>query len=493
MATFKICVRNRRPDGFWPVYIRITNYYTVGYIRTDWVVDDAGLAKDGTVKDVFIMTSCMNQVAEYVKRLNGVDTIGWSMKRLKSFLDERTGEYSFTRFAENYIRKMQTSGRENNANVYKSSLLSLSRYLNKDEIAFSDLSRETLERWIASLSHTRRARTLYPTCMRVVFNDAVLASQEPSSPIGLIRYNPWGHIVIPTSDVPPKRAISADLCRRFFGFEINRRHADRARLGRDVALLSFSLAAINTVDLYKLRKDDLRDGVICYHRSKTAGRRKDGAYFEIKVSDIAAPLLEKYKASEESEYLLSFAEKYPSARIFNITVNEGIKQVCEWMGMKAGDYLSFYTFRHTWATIARNDCGASLSEVGFAMNHLQSDGVTRGYIKPDFSPAWRLNEKVLAFVFPSDETEEGSEERKYERPAGLEVSPKDMIYARAYFRGEVLAEVGDVGFADIDAVIDRLASRLPAVVSDGAAVLFRIKNIDSGLEKVYELIKGKSF
>ena len=73
------------------------------------------------------------------------------------------------------------------------------------------------------------------------------------------------------------------------------------------------------------------------------------------------------------------------------------------------------------------------------------------------------------------------------------ISVKNMIYARAYFKGEVLAEVSDIGFGTIDAVISRLSADLPDTIPHGCAVQFRIKNVDSDREAVYERTKGKGF
>lgn len=72
------------------------------------------------------------------------------------------------------------------------------------------------------------------------------------------------------------------------------------------------------------------------------------------------------------------------------------------MGMKKEKYYCFYTFRHTWATIAQNDCDANLYEVAFGMNHSHGFNITRGYVKLDFTPAWELNAKVIDFIFFSD-------------------------------------------------------------------------------------------
>ena len=55
-------------------------------------------------------------------------------------------------------------------------------------------------------------------------------------------------------------------------------------LGRDVAKMVLCLAGMNTVDIYELRKEDYRNGCICYKRAKTKKFRADDAYFEIRSS-----------------------------------------------------------------------------------------------------------------------------------------------------------------------------------------------------------------
>ena len=85
-------------------------------------------------------------------------------------------------------------------------------------------------------------------------------------------------------------------------------------------------------------------------------------------------------------------------------MNTGIRQICEKSLNIAHDKTySVYTFRHTWATVAQNECRASMSEIGFAMNHSDRMRVTRTYVKVDFSPAWELNEKVLEKIFFTEE------------------------------------------------------------------------------------------
>lgn len=123
----------------------------------------------------------------------------------------------------------------------------------------------------------------------------------------------------------------------------------------------------------------------------------------MKIPGILEPLIEKYKDAD-SEYLFAFHKKLSTSDSFNANVNTGIRQICEKSLNIAHDKTySVYTFRHTWATVAQNECRASMSEIGFAMNHSDRMRVTRTYVKVDFSPAWELNEKVLEKIFFTEE------------------------------------------------------------------------------------------
>ena len=68
-----------------------------------------------------------------------------------------------------------------------------------------------------------------------------------------------------------------------------------------------------------------------------------------------------------------------------------------------------------------------------------------------------------------------------------------MVYARAYFKGEVIAELTDIGFGTVDAVIGALVEKIRSDIPVGCEVQFRIRNVDSGREIVYERTKGKGF
>ena len=113
----------------------------------------------------------------------------------------------------------------------------------------------------------------------------------------------------------------------------------------------------------------------------------------------------------------------------------------------------------------------------------------------DFTPAWRLNAKVIDFIFFSDEKSKQGKARDIEAPADklFRISKKMMILGRAYFKGKVLSEFTDIGFSNVDQVIAKLANKLPSDIPTGCTVQFRITNCDTQKEVVYERSKGKGF
>ena len=161
-------------------------------------------------------------------------------------------------------------------------------------------------------------------------------------------------------------------------------------------LLVLYLTGINTVDLYRLEKSELKNRKLCYNRKKTEMKRKDKAYIEVFVNEEILPLLTKYKGKNR---LFNFSERYADSDIFLTAVNKGLKALCRKSGVQK---ITVYWLRHTWATIAQNKCGASTELVGFCLNHVSAHRVTEVYIEKDFSPVDILNRKVLDYLFENE-------------------------------------------------------------------------------------------
>lgn len=498
MATFKATVRGERKDGFMQVYIRVSHKKRHGYIKTDKMITRKELTKSGDIKDPFVLNYCLARIMEYNEALNRKDISSWNVAKVVEYLTRGNEELCFSDYARLHIDRMIDRGQQRNAKNYQLALQHLERHAGTTRVMFSQLTSVFINRWIATLESTHRAKEMYPVCIRQIFRAAITEHNDYDNGIIKIKTNPWGKVKIPPADRTDKKAISPEQCRAFFSAPLpdTRMIDPLPELGRDVAMLVLCLAGINTVDLYEMKKEDYRNGCLCYKRAKTRNARTDDAYIEMRIEPVIQPLVEKYLAEVNDPYLFKFHKRFCDSDSFNANVNTGIKQVCTSMGLtRKEDKYSVYTFRHTWGTVAQNDCGASISEVGFAMNHSHGHTITRGYIKIDFTPAWELNAKVIDFIlFSTAKSKQGmAQDPNAPLDKFFRLSPKAMVYARAYFRGEVLAEVSDIGFPTIESVISRLASMLPDTIPPKCAVQFRIKNVDNGKEAVYERTKGKGF
>ena len=498
MATFKAVVRKKRADGFYPVYIRIVHRSRMGYIKTDKIVSDKQILKSGEIKDAVVNDFCSREILRYTDMVNRKDISGYSVTELIEYLTRVEDNVCFSEYATLHINRMIEEGHERNARNYRWAVNHLERYLGTTNVMFNHLTSAVLKRWIDSLGLTNRAKEMYPTCIRQIFKKAILEYNDEERGIVRIKFNPWLKITIPKSDGTVQRAISAEACREFFNRPLpkSKMISSLPELGRDVALLSLCLGGINTVDLYELKKDDYKNGIIGYKRAKTKHNRRDEAYIEMRVEPFIQSTFDKYLSDDKDEpYLFNFHQRYSNSDSFNANVNIGIRKICQDMGMKKEDYYCYYTFRHTWATIAQNDCEANLYEVAFGMNHSHGMNVTRGYVKLDFTPAWELNAKVIDFIFFSDEKSKQGKARNLEASEDklFRISKKMMIYGRAYFKGKVVGELTDIGFSNVDEVIAELVKQLPKDIPTGCNVQFRLLNCDSQKEVVYERSKGKGF
>lgn len=497
MATFKTVVRKKRVDGFYPVYIRVVHHSKMGYIKTDKVVTDKQILKTGEIRDAVVNEYCSRVILHYTDMVNRKDVSNYSVIELIDYLTHSEDEVCFSEYAASHITRMIGEGHARNAKNYQLAVQHLERFLGTNHIMFGLLTSTVLNKWIDSLSKTNRAKEMYPTCVRQIFKKAIMELNDEERGVIRIKFNPWHKIQIPKSDSTVQRAISAEACREFFNRPLpqSKMISSLPELGRDVALLSLCLGGINTVDIYELKKEDYHDGIIGYKRAKTRNSRRDEAYIEMMVEPFIQSTFDKYLSDTSDKYLFNFHQRYSNSDSFNANVNIGIRKICADMGMKKEDYYCYYTFRHTWATIAQNDCDANLYEVAFGMNHSHGLNVTRGYVKLDFSPAWKLNAKVIDFIFFSNKKSKQGKARDFETSADklFRITKKMMIYGRAYFKGNVVGELTDIGFDTVDDVISELVKQLPGDIPIGCAVQFRLLNCDSKKEVVYERSKGKGF
>ena len=123
------------------------------------------------------------------------------------------------------------------------------------------------------------------------------------------------------------------------------------------------------------------------------------------------------------------------------------------------------------------------------MNHISTHKITMGYVKPDFSRAWELNEKVVEKIFFTNDPSRRIQE--YHAPVFEKVEETFELSADAYFMGEVVAHLDGKGYKNTDEIIDQLMANINDNVPSTCTIQIKVKNITKDQTKYFERMRGK--
>lgn len=392
MPTFKAKIRNRRANGFHPVYILCTHHGKPAYIRTDLVVQDSGVNEKGEVTDPRILMRASAIICTYYDKLQGKRIDNLTAKEVVEIAtDSAVEDIPFSDFAEAYIRKISDRGVKR-ADNYRYALNSFLSFAGKPSIGFSEITSKLLRGWVDSLAHTKRAKSMYPTLLKAIFNAGMEEYNDYDRGVVRVANRPFEFLKIPSGDTPDKRSVSVEQLRAFFA---HTPIGGQAQYAQDVARVSFCLAGMNVADLYELTPDNLQWDKLCYHRAKTKGKRSDKAYMEVSIPPQAMDALARLTEGARDGYLLNLSARYYDRHSCTSYISRGIAKLCKEAGLPP---MTSYALRHSWATIARNEVGASEEDVAFALNHISAHKVTDRYIRKDYARVDKLNAEVVGLV-----------------------------------------------------------------------------------------------
>ena len=170
---FKPVIRRPRKDGFFQVYIRVMQNRKPGYIKTDKVVTKELLDKNGDITDAFVNEYCMRRILRFTELLNRVDSTNWTVKQIIEYVTKEDEDLCFSDYAALHIDRMIDNGQVRNAKNYKLALQHMERFAGTNRLMFGQLTSTFVNRWIATLEQTHRAKEMYPVCIRQVFRAAI--------------------------------------------------------------------------------------------------------------------------------------------------------------------------------------------------------------------------------------------------------------------------------------------------------------------------------
>lgn len=238
---------------------------------------------------------------------------------------------------------------------------------------------------------SERAVNMYTGAVRAIYKKARIEFNDPDLGIMRIPVDIFEYYKVPK--VPP--AEHRDIPPEWIQMMLDQRGGleGRERMAIDVFLLSFGLMGINSIDLYNV-KEQPKNGVLHYFRTKTTDRRSDGAEMFVRIEECVMGLVNEYRGKERA---FRFHTMYATDNTFNAAINKGLKAWKSRNGLEDEDKFTFYSARHTWATLgASKRVGIDLALVTEGLCHVdQGRKVDMIYIRKDWERVWDANAKVL--------------------------------------------------------------------------------------------------
>lgn len=384
-----------RSDKTWSVHIRFTHTNKTRYIPTTMYITKKDITASFKIKNANILDRCNDIIKEYRNRLSelslefndiDIDTIVSYIRQKK----ENKG-VSFTEFAAKWIEESTIKGIKN----YKTALNALCSFVGRDNILCEEINVKTMKAFENALKDHQRAQSLYPNCIKTIFNAAREYYNDEDNDIirikhSLDRYKPV------EQNIAEKRALDVETIRRIFALPYDnikvKGKSSRHDLALDCFRLSFCLMGMNSADLFNATEID--GNTIVYDRMKTKDRRRDKAEIQVEITDYIKPLIEKYKGKER---VFNFYERFATMESFNRAINIGLKDIGKEIGIER---LQFYAARHSMATIAYNCVHVPKYIVDEMLNHVNGSlRMVDVYVKRDFTQINEANTKLLEFIF----------------------------------------------------------------------------------------------
>ncbi len=279
--------------------------------------------------------------------------------------------FSLFNFIGDTILTLRGKGQLRTAETYTAALRSFSAFRKGCDIMLDALTFNIIDQyqsWMIDRGLTRNTMSFYNRILHALYNRAL---DDPDGP-GLPDLRPFRHAYTGVEKTV-KRAIPIETVRDIAGLDLSSSPA--LSFARDIFILSFMLRGMSFIDMAFLRKSDLADGHLTYHRRKT------GQIIRIGWTPAMQAILDRLGRSPRSPFLLPIiAPEAPDIRAAYLAqscrINRHLKQVGSLAGLATP--LTLYVARHSWASAARNK-GIPLNIISEGMGH-NSEATTRIYL-----------------------------------------------------------------------------------------------------------------
>lgn len=408
MATLKVVISSyASQDKTRAVKIRLTHNRQSVFIGTDFRLAPHEVTAGGKIKNAGVTNQLDQQIRIMRDKLTsiGMRINKYNIRDLRTLL-ERTiaikegivkDSLDFIDYSRQVISRIEQD-HWSVALTYKTLVKNMDIYTQGNGLDFNDITPQWLrdfEEWLraqpcrqgkyrgdTSINHFMKS-------IREIYNRARNEFNDEERGEILIPFYPFNKYKVPAEAEVRSRALEAEEIHAIATYTPTDRWDE---LARDVFMLSFYLMGMNLPDMWNLER---REGYrIIYVRGKVARKRGSDAEISVAIPPEALPLFDKY-ADPTGGRVFDFYKRYSTVRVMTQRINLYLKKV--------RPELTLYCARHSFASIACNNCDFSIEDVGRCLNHvIDKRIVTNKYIKRDFSKNDRVQRAVIDFVFKNE-------------------------------------------------------------------------------------------
>lgn len=412
MATFKVYYNpyNAKKDGRFTISIKLYHNKRQVYLNTGLTASEKDIGKDGQLKPS-VLKAAYKILDLFEERYRSVaiiaETLSAKELAMKIQIDpSKSDRINVYQFIEDKIKELLIEGRDGNAATYRTCLNSLRRF--RPSLYFDEITYQLIKDYehfllsnagsvtvvIKGKEFERPKRAIsnnsistYMAKFNSVFNDII--KKHSDNPSFTYR-NPWINYSRPRIKDIPDRDLPIELLRKIVKIDTS---GLKYGIWIDIFKLSLFFCGINMSDLFNNAR--IVNGRLEFNRQKTARKRSDNAFSSIMVQPEAQGLIDKYVIDGRFKFAhYTDHTKLGSMMRWGLTELEKM--------LKTDIHITYYSARHSVATIMSNDLDIPDSTVKMCLNHDQKLGVTGGYIKKDFSKIDRANRKFLDYLFADE-------------------------------------------------------------------------------------------
>jgi integrase len=297
---------------------------------------------------------------------------------------EQENDICFFDFAGSYIEQCRASRTKE---AYEYTISKLKEYTKNKNLSFKDINYpflRQLDNYLYESGSGINTRSIHFRNIRAIFNRAIDDEVIDQS------LYPFRKFKIKTEQ-KEKEYLAACQIKTLYEYDLK---TEALRMARDYWMLSFFLCGISPIDLYHLKKPNNKNA-ISFVRQKE--KNESHETIRLFLQPEAQSAIDRYKADEDSEYLLNFESKYVNYDSFKHFISKKIREIASIINIPG---LTLYWARYSWATIA-DSIGIDEKTISKGLGHIDKTIAGRHYIAFDWSKVDRANRQVIDHVLAS--------------------------------------------------------------------------------------------